>query len=114
MPFRPKLGGAEMAINRFGRDLDFIGPRRRLLYNRAGNPMRHDEIYAAFGLEGTRLPDAGRLAMRIEGIAVAIERKIPGVCQDGERTRAQCPACDRWFGFARLRQHYVVHERVEA
>jgi hypothetical protein len=100
-----------MAINRFGRDLDFIGPRRRLLY-RNGNPMRCDELYAAMGVPSNRLPDAGWPAMRVQGVVVRIEAKIAGKNQDGERTRACCPECQKWFGFARLRQHYVVHERA--
>jgi hypothetical protein len=87
--------------------------RTKLLCRPDGREMRHDEIYAAMGLDPKKkLPDEGVLAIRmIGGVAVMIEPKIPGKAQDGERTRAQCPACRRWFGFARLRQHYVVHER---
>lgn len=84
---------------------------RKLLYRPDGHPMTHADIYRAMGLDPKKkLPDEGVLAVRmIDGVAVVIERKIPGKAQDGERTRAQCPECRRWFGFARLRQHSVVH-----
>ena len=81
----------------------------RLLY-KDWRPMRHGDIYRALGLDPkAALPVAGFPSTLIQGVVVRIEAKIAGKNQDGERTRACCPACGRWFGFARLRQHFAAY-----
>jgi hypothetical protein len=70
-----------------------------------GWPMRCDEVYAAMGLP-RRLPDHGTPVKIVQGIACVLEPKLDGINQDGNRLRAACPDCGRWFGFARLRQHH--------
>jgi hypothetical protein len=75
--------------------------------------MRCEEVYAALGLDPkARLPDAGVEAQLVQGISVKVQPKAHGSNQDGNRVRAQCPDCRGWFGFARLRQHVVVHGRA--
>ena len=74
-------------------------------------PLRCDEIYRLLGVEGSRLPDEGVLPMSIQGITVWVVPKIKGKAQDGARTRAVCPVCEKDFVFDNLRQHMTVHRR---
>jgi hypothetical protein len=81
----------------------------KVLMRADGFPMRHEDIYREFGIVGNRLPDEGLKPRQIQGIWIWVEPKIPGMNQDGMRTIAACPHCDKWTGFAKLRQHMKVH-----
>jgi hypothetical protein len=70
--------------------------------------MDHEDVYAELGI-GKRLPDAGHPGMWISNVFVWVVPKIPGVAQDGARTRCRCPDCGKEMVTGRLAQHRKIH-----
>jgi len=72
--------------------------------------MDHEDVYAELGI-GKRLPDAGHPGKMIGNVFVWVVPKIPGVAQDGSRTRCRCPDCGKEVTTGCLQQHRKIHRR---
>lgn len=74
--------------------------------------LRHDELYAALGLNPNRhLPAEGLAPQMIGNVLVWVVPKIPGVSQDAKRVWCKCPVCDKPFTAGKLFQHLPVHKK---
>ena len=73
--------------------------------------MRHDQLYAALGLNPKRhLPDAGLPPQLVGNVEVWVDAKIPGKNQDAKRVWCKCPACGKVLTAGKLQQHRKVHK----